>query len=243
MGPAEYDDGLLENKPAVVNTASSFSFYLKADEYDFDETYSLELNLVDTTDNVTTTLIVSQYTTPDTVFIEFYSGDSILTYMIAGKAYYSRVDAATDFYPTRVHVWGKSFTGLLELNLLAGDLEEEPEIPGEVNVPMVISTENNYHYYLTAEDYTDSTTQAIDLYYNPLTPTANIFTHLIVTGFSGPDTSYIALYNAADSLIKRYDITSDVSVSATDLSMDYQPVAFELVGDSLSGVINFLITK
>lgn len=238
--PAEPDDGLIENLPAVINTESSFSLYLKADEYDFDETYSLELELVDSIDAVTMSLVVSGHGNNDSAFVGITSGDSIRVFTITSNLVYTREDAALDFSPRRVQLWGDNYSGLIELSLIKGTAAEEPVIPGEMNQPMVISTNYNFHYYLVADDYTGTNSQLINLDYSTIVQT---YTDLLVTGFSSADTLFISFSDTSDSLIRQYEILTDTVISGSDWVIDFEPAGFQLEGTNLDGVIDLLISK
>ena len=59
VGPPDYDDGLLENIPAVVNDNDYFSISVLGDKYTELNEWNLEID-VDIEDEILTTLIVKE---------------------------------------------------------------------------------------------------------------------------------------------------------------------------------------
>jgi len=45
VGPPEPEDGLIDNLSSIINTADVFSFSLRGDKYDFNESYDLSFFL------------------------------------------------------------------------------------------------------------------------------------------------------------------------------------------------------
>ena len=64
IGPPEPDDGLIDNLPFVINTAEVFTFALRGNSYDVDESYDLSFAL-DSNAVLSTTLIVNEYSGSD----------------------------------------------------------------------------------------------------------------------------------------------------------------------------------
>ena len=65
VGPEEPTDGLLDDLPAVVNTADVFTFNLKGNKYSFEEQYTLSMQ-PDSNSVLTTSLIVQNWSGNDT---------------------------------------------------------------------------------------------------------------------------------------------------------------------------------
>ena len=61
MGPPDYVDGLLENKPAIVNDTDYFSLSLLGDKYDANNDWSLLMDLIED-DRILVTCLL--YTSP-----------------------------------------------------------------------------------------------------------------------------------------------------------------------------------
>ena len=123
VGPPELDDGLVKNLPSVVNTPDAFTFILKADNYTFDETYDLSLSLVDSTDIVVTTLLVTGFVRGDSTQIAVLNalGVPLLPLMIDGDYSYVSVDSAKTYSPKKVNVRGRNLTGELNFILTKGN--------------------------------------------------------------------------------------------------------------------------
>ncbi|NOZ03073.1 MAG: hypothetical protein GXO92_00490 [FCB group bacterium] len=118
VGPPELDDGLVKNLPSVVNTPDAFTFLLKADNYTFDETYDLSLSLVDSTDIVVTTILVTGFVRGDSTQISVLNAldTPLLPFMVDGDYNYVSIDSAKTYSPKKVNIRGKNFTG--ELNFI-----------------------------------------------------------------------------------------------------------------------------
>ena len=71
VGPEEPDYGLIDNFPVVVNTRDAFTFNLFAEEYNFEESYKIALDL-DSAEVILINLIVTgfQGSSTDTSEIE-----------------------------------------------------------------------------------------------------------------------------------------------------------------------------
>ncbi|MFH1851540.1 MAG: hypothetical protein ABIA75_04280 [Candidatus Neomarinimicrobiota bacterium] len=122
VGPAEPDDGLLENLTAVVNTATAFTLHLKADEYTFDEDYTLSMTYTDTNAVLSKVLLVENYTKPDSAYIYFYRADNTLltAWVIGGAEMRVETDSVKHFAPKKIKFQGEKFTGVIEF-ILAKD--------------------------------------------------------------------------------------------------------------------------
>ena len=79
VGPPDPDQGLVENLPVIINTSSAFSFSVRGNDYTFEENIDLSLNLPDSK-TVASTLIVTEYKSTDTTFIELVDVDGLKIY-------------------------------------------------------------------------------------------------------------------------------------------------------------------
>ena len=61
IGPPETEYGLVENFPVVINTQNVFTYSLNGDKYSSEDSYELDLVLLDSLHDVITSLIVSDY--------------------------------------------------------------------------------------------------------------------------------------------------------------------------------------
>ena len=68
VGPPEPQDGLIDNLHSIINTADVFSFSLRGDKYDFNESYDLSFFL-DSNSVLSTTLIINEFSGNDTTSI------------------------------------------------------------------------------------------------------------------------------------------------------------------------------
>ena len=121
VGPPEPEHGLVENFPVVINTANTFSFILRGENYSFEEDYALNLE-VDTTDSVLTIFVVKDFVGNDaTVFIQINQDSSKAwnTYSISSSPV-SEVTIIDSVYfppPDSIFFTGNKFTGILEFIL------------------------------------------------------------------------------------------------------------------------------
>ncbi len=121
VGPEEPLDGLIEDMPAVVNTANAFTFNLKGNKYTFDENYTLSMQ-ADTNSVLTTSLIVQNWTGRDTTRIFMIDeGDTTYSwFQITGNMIYTAVDSLKDGMqniPKKILFEGINFTGTLLFTL------------------------------------------------------------------------------------------------------------------------------
>ena len=116
VGPAEPEDGLVEDIPFVINTASIFSFILKGDKYSFEEYYDLTLS-TDSSDVITTTVSITDWSGTDTVWTTIYTAsDTVVTpYTFTGNTALVTTQAVTDStQPKKAMLKGNNFKGVLE---------------------------------------------------------------------------------------------------------------------------------
>jgi len=116
VGPAEPEDGLVKDIPFVVNTESVFSFILKGDKFSFEETYDLSLS-VDSTDVITTTVSITEWSGSDTLRATIYADNELVVtpHTFTGNTAFVTDQAVTDStQPKKAVLKGNNFKGVLE---------------------------------------------------------------------------------------------------------------------------------
>lgn len=118
VGPPDPDHGLVENLPAVINNSTAFSYSLRGDNHNLEESIDLSLKLSDG-EFVASTLIVTDYKSKDTttVRLEDANGGKIYEYIVTGNA--TRVDGSSTTSPKKAIIQGSKFTGILEWTVTA----------------------------------------------------------------------------------------------------------------------------
>ncbi len=122
VGPEDPIDGLLEDWPAVVNTADVFTFNLKGNNFSFEEKYTLTMK-PDSNSVLTTSLIVTGWSGNDTTRI-FYknAGDSTYAwFQITGNITYTASDSLPNdskYHPSKLLFEGTDFTGTMQYSLI-----------------------------------------------------------------------------------------------------------------------------
>ena len=93
VGPPEPDDGLIDNLPSIINTSDAFSFSLRGDKYDFNESYDLSF-ILDSNSVLSTTLIINEFSGNDTtsIFLKNSLDSTLYWYLVLGNSVYSRID-------------------------------------------------------------------------------------------------------------------------------------------------------
>lgn len=122
VAPEEPTDGLLENLPAIVNTADAFTFSLKGNQYSFEETYTLVMN-PDSNSVLNTSLIVTGWSGRDTskIFLINESDSSYAWYQITGNMIYTRIDelSADEWnHPKKLLFTGNELTGIIQFSMI-----------------------------------------------------------------------------------------------------------------------------
>ncbi|HIA84795.1 MAG TPA: hypothetical protein EYO27_02220 [Candidatus Marinimicrobia bacterium] len=113
VGPPGPDQGLVENLPVIINTNSAFSFLVRGDNYTFEENIDLSLNLPDGK-TVASTLIVTEFKSTDTTFIQLVDVDGLKIYDYMVNANMTRVDQTASLKPKKAILQGNKFSGILE---------------------------------------------------------------------------------------------------------------------------------
>ena len=122
VGPPEPDDGLIDNLPSIINTADVFSFSLRGDKYDFDESYDLSFFL-DSNSVLSTTLIINEFSGSDTtsIFVNNSLDSTLYWYLVLGNSVYTRTDTMSGnslSYPEKINAVGTQFNGVVNFQII-----------------------------------------------------------------------------------------------------------------------------
>ena len=122
VGPPEPDDGLIDNLPFVINTAEVFTFALRGNSYDVDESYDLSFAL-DSNAVLSTTLVVNEYSASDStlIYLNNSADSTLLGYLIQGNMVYTRSDTMGGNelgYPGKINVVGTNFNGVVDFQII-----------------------------------------------------------------------------------------------------------------------------
>lgn len=128
VGPPDYEYGLVENYPVVINTENVFTFSLFGDKYSSEDTYQLNMVLSDSIHKVITSLIVSEYagSNRDTTLI-YIENDSTIADFFTIHANYSSPPKESEvdsvfYYPKRISIKSDQFSGKLEFLMVRSNL-------------------------------------------------------------------------------------------------------------------------
>ena len=120
--PPEYNDGLLENIPAIINEPDFFSFSLRAEDYTDSISYDLEFSSTNT-NLLNTSLVVKDYSgqASDSTFIRLYN-DNIATMLDilvnTNITAFSEDSVLFTGNPHRMEFVGSEFSGLVDFQIL-----------------------------------------------------------------------------------------------------------------------------
>ena len=122
VGPPEPDDGLIDNLPFVISTAEVFTFALRANDYDVEESYDLSFAL-DSNAVLATTLIVNEYSGSDStsIYVNNSADSTLLWYLILGNVVYTRSDTMGSNalgYPGKINAVGSNFNGVVDFQII-----------------------------------------------------------------------------------------------------------------------------
>ena len=122
VGPPDPDDGLIDNLPFVINTAEVFTFALRSNSYDVDESYDLSFAL-DSNSVLSTTLVVNEYSASDStlIYLNNSADSTLLGYLIQGNMVYTRSDTMGGNelgYPGKINVVGTNFNGVVDFQII-----------------------------------------------------------------------------------------------------------------------------
>jgi len=122
VGPPEPEDGLIDNLPSIINTSDVFSFSLRGDKYDFNESYDLSFFL-DSNSVLSTTLIINEFSGSDTtsIFVNNSLDSTLYWYLVLGNSVYTRTDTMSGdplSYPEKINAVGTQFNGLVNFQII-----------------------------------------------------------------------------------------------------------------------------
>ncbi|MEE2765874.1 MAG: hypothetical protein VX600_05235 [Candidatus Neomarinimicrobiota bacterium] len=120
--PPEYNDGLLENIPAIVNEADFFSFSIKAEGYTNSLNYDLEFSATNT-NVLNTSLVVKDYSgqSSDSTFIRLYNENNAMMLDVLVNENVSAFSQDSVLFignPQKMEFIGAEFTGLIDFQIL-----------------------------------------------------------------------------------------------------------------------------
>ena len=121
MGPPDYADGLIENKPAIVNDTDYFSLSLLGDKYDASDDWNLLMDLTEDDRILVTTVVKDVVASPDSTYLYMINDQSdtvftagIFSDLISGN----EIDVVEFGLPKKVVLICNSFTGRIEFQLI-----------------------------------------------------------------------------------------------------------------------------
>ena len=120
--PPEPEDGLIDNLPSIINTSDVFSFSLRGDKYDFNESYDLSFFL-DSNSVLSTTLIINEFSGSDTtsIFVNNSLDSTLYWYLVLGNSVYTRTDTMSGnslSYPEKINAVGTQFNGVVNFQII-----------------------------------------------------------------------------------------------------------------------------
>ncbi len=121
VGPPDYADGLIENKPAIVNDTDYFSLSLLGDKYDASDDWNLLMDLTEDDRILVTTVVKDVVASPDSTYLYMINDQSdtvftagIFSDLISGN----EIDVVEFGLPKKVVLICNSFTGRIEFQLI-----------------------------------------------------------------------------------------------------------------------------
>ena len=108
--------------PSIINTSDAFSFSLRGDKYDFNESYDLSF-ILDSNSVLSTTLIINEFSGNDTtsIFLKNSLDSTLYWYLVLGNSVYSRIDTMSGdpfSYPEKINVVGTQFNGVVDFQII-----------------------------------------------------------------------------------------------------------------------------
>ena len=122
VGPPDYADGLLENKPAIINDTDYFSLSLLGDKYNSNDDWSLLMDLTED-DRILVTTVVKDVvlSSSDSTYLYMINDQTdtiftagILSDLISGNEF----DVVEFGVPKKVVLNCNNFTGRIEFQLI-----------------------------------------------------------------------------------------------------------------------------
>ena len=121
VGPPDYADGLIENKPAIVNDTDYFSLSLLGDKYDASDDWNLLMDLTEDDRILVTTVVKGVVASSDSTYLYMINDQSdtvftagIFSDLISGN----EIDVIELGLPKKVVLICNSFTGRIEFQLI-----------------------------------------------------------------------------------------------------------------------------
>ena len=121
MGPPDYADGLIENKPAIVNDTDYFSLSLLGDKYDASDDWNLLMDLTEDDRILVTTVVKDVVASSDSTYLYMINDQSdtvftagIFSDLISGN----EIDVIELGLPKKVVLICNSFSGRIEFQLI-----------------------------------------------------------------------------------------------------------------------------
>lgn len=122
VSPPEYQDGLLENIPAIVDEVDYFSLSILGDDYTVEKDWDITL-ITDSSDTILTTLVLADMniSSQDSsyLFMMNNSGDTIFRPILVSEVVWSaEIEVPLIGPPKKISFLGDNFTGRLEFQIL-----------------------------------------------------------------------------------------------------------------------------
>jgi len=121
VGPPDYADGLIENKPAIVNDTDYFSLSLLGDKYDASDDWNLLMDLTEDDRILVTTVVKDVVASSDSTYLYMINDQSdtvftagIFSDLISGN----EIDVIELGLPKKVVLICNSFSGRIEFQLI-----------------------------------------------------------------------------------------------------------------------------
>ncbi len=113
VGPADPDHGLVENLPVVINKNDVFSLSLRADNFSFNEIFTLSLS-IPSNKKILSTLIVTDFSSTDSSVIQILgeNDSTIFNYMIESN---KTLSSSSNYSASK--------KGLISLNSFSGIID------------------------------------------------------------------------------------------------------------------------
>ena len=122
VGPPDYDDGLIENVPAIVNENDYFSLSLLGDDYSEENKWDLTLSTTDS-DKILTTMVIKDLSISNSdssyIFLLDEEGDTIFSAGLFSEIIFTSDDSISAIgAPKKVIFDADNFSGRLEYQLI-----------------------------------------------------------------------------------------------------------------------------
>jgi len=113
VGPADPDHGLVENLPATINKSDVFTFSLRADNFNYNESFPISLS-IPSNKKILSTLIITDFSSNDSSIIQILGeNDSIIfNYLIQSNKTLSSSKNYTT--PKKALIYLNSFSGIVD---------------------------------------------------------------------------------------------------------------------------------